>query len=97
MVVRNMYIILMYDITMDNNGSKVQRNIFKICKKYLFHVQLSVFEGEISKVQLETLKKELKKYIRPELDSVMVFMSRDKKWLDKEFLGKIETTTDNFL
>lgn len=92
-----MYIILMYDITMDNNGSKVQRNIFKICKKYLFHVQLSVFEGEISKVQLETLKKELKKYIRPELDSVMVFMSRDKKWLDKEFLGKIETTTDNFL
>ncbi|EUJ51038.1 CRISPR-associated endonuclease Cas2 [Paenilisteria rocourtiae] len=43
-----MYIILIYDIAQDNGGAKVSRNIFKICKKYLTHVQKSVFEGEIT-------------------------------------------------
>ena len=43
-------------------------------------------------------KLELDKYIRSDLDSVIVFKSRSKKWLDKEFLGKIEDdVTSNFL
>ena len=57
-----MYIILVYDILSDENGSRISRNIFKICKKYLTHIQKSVFEGEITPVLLRKLYLELRKY-----------------------------------
>ena len=95
----NMYVILVYDINLENKeGQKVLRNVFKICKKYLVHIQNSVFEGELLESQAMKLKAELDKYIREDKDSVIVFKSRNKRWLDKEFLGKIEDDkTDNFL
>ena len=43
------------------------------------------FEGEISKPQLMQLKKEMQPYINEELDSIIIFKSRQEKWLDKEF------------
>lgn len=94
-----MYIILVYDINLEENeGKRVLRNAFKTCKKYLVHIQNSVFEGEISEAAMLKLEKELKKYIRKDVDSVIVFKSRSQKWLDKKFLGKIEKDkTDNFL
>ena len=58
-----MYVVLVYDISKDENGQKRWSHIFKICKKYLSHIQNSVFEGEISKVQLAKLQQELKVYI----------------------------------
>ena len=80
-----MYVVLVYDISKDENGQKRWSHIFKICKKYLSHIQNSVFEGEISKVQLVKLQQELKVYIDSNLDSVILFKSRQQKWLDKEF------------
>lgn len=82
-----MYIILVYDIKMDNGGSKVLRRVFKICKRYLSHVQKSVFEGELTPAKLAALKKELKKWIREDRDSLIVFHSANKKWLKKDFWG----------
>ena len=82
-----MYVILVYDIKMDGDGSKVLRRVFKTCKKYLSHVQKSVFEGEITPAKLAALKKELKKWIREDKDSLIVFRSSNKKWLKKEFGG----------
>ena len=95
----NMYVILIYDIKLDNSeGNKVLRNVFKICKKYLVHIQNSVFEGELLDSQLFKLKQEIKKVIRKDTDSVIVFKSRNQRWLDKEFVGKIEDDkTSNFL
>ena len=61
------------------------------------HIQNSVFEGEISKPQLVQLQQEMKPYIDTELDSVIVFKSRQEKWLDKEFWGKKEDKTSFFL
>lgn len=58
-----MYIVLVYDISQTENGRKRWANIFKICKKYLSHIQNSVFEGELSKPQLMKLQKELEPYI----------------------------------
>ena len=84
-----MYVVLVYDISKDENGQKRWSHIFKICKKYLSHIQNSVFEGEISKVQLVKLQQELKVYIDSNLDSVILFKSRQQKWLDKEFWGKL--------
>lgn len=56
-----MYVILVYDINLENKeGQKVLRNVYKICKKYLVHIQNSVFEGELLESQLLKLKSELK-------------------------------------
>ena len=83
-----MYIILVYDIVMDKQGSKVSRHVFKICKKYLTHVQNSVFEGELTKAQLARLRSKLNRWIRKDVDSVIIYKNRNKNWLDKEFMGQ---------
>ncbi len=95
----NMYVILVYDINLESKeGQKVLRKVFKTCKKYLIHIQNSVFEGELLESQAIKLKAELDKYIRENKDSVILFKSRNQRWLEKEFLGKIEDDkTDNFL
>lgn len=95
----NMYVILVYDINLENKeGQKVLRNVFKICKKYLVHIQNSVFEGELVESQIIKLKSEIGRYIREDKDSIILFKSRSSRWLEKEFLGMIEDDkTDNFL
>ena len=95
----NMYVILVYDINLEEKeGQRVLRKVFKTCKKYLIHIQNSVFEGELLESQVLTLNSELNQYIRQDKDSVIIFKSRSIKWLDKEFLGmKEEDKTSNFL
>lgn len=94
-----MYVILVYDINLeDKEGNRVLRNVFKICKKYLVHIQNSVFEGELLESQALKLKSELDEYIREKKDSVILFKSRNQRWMEKEFLGMIEDDkNDNFL
>lgn len=92
-----MYVILVYDIVLDEGGSRVWRNVFKISKRYLHHIQNSVFEGEVTKVQILALQKELQQWIRKDRDSVLLFQSRDSRWLKKEFWGKQEDLTSQFL
>ena len=92
-----MYIVLVYDVSQEENGARRWSRIFKICKKYLTHIQNSVFEGELSKGQLAQLQKELKEYIDKELDSVIIFTSRQEKWLDKEFWGRKDDLTSFIL
>jgi len=95
----NMYVILVYDINLEEKeGSKVLKKVFKTCKRYLVHIQNSVFEGELLESQAIKLKAELNQYIRKDKDSIILFKSRSQKWLEKEFLGKIEDEkTSNFL
>ena len=92
-----MYIVLVYDVSQAENGARRWSRIFKICKKYLTHIQNSGFEGELSKGQLAQLQKELKEYIDKELDSVIIFKSRQEKWLDKEFWGRKDDLTSFIL
>lgn len=92
-----MYIILVYDIVLDDEGAKVLRKVFKECKKYLVHIQNSVFEGEVSESQLFKLETSLKKYIRKDTDSLIVFQTRNEKWLKKDFWGKEDNATSNIL
>lgn len=92
-----MYVVLVYDINQNNHGQKRWSHIFKTCKKYLTHIQNSVFEGEISKVQLVKLQQELEVFIDKEYDSVIIFKSRQERWLDKEFWGRADENTSIFL
>jgi CRISPR-associated protein Cas2 len=92
-----LYIILVYDIVMDEKGKKILPKVYKICKKYLVHIQNSVFEGELSESQVTKLQIELKKHIRTDMDSLIVFQTRNEKWLSKEFWGKEDDKTSIFL
>ena len=87
----------MYDIICDEKGKKILQKVFKICKKYLVHIQNSVFEGNISKVNALALKKELDVYIRKDKDSVIMFHTREERWMSKDFLGIVDDKTSNFL
>ena len=91
-----MYVVLVYDICGEDNGQKVLSKVFKTSKKYLTHIQNSVFEGEITESQIISLNAELNKIIRKNLDSVIIFKSRKEKWLDKEFWGIKDDALSNF-
>lgn len=91
-----MYVILVYDILADEKGPRISRNTFKICKKYLTHIQKSVFEGNLTELNYMKLKTELNKYIRKDKDSVLVFRSRAERWLEKDYLGLVDDKTSNF-
>ena len=92
-----MYVVLVYDISQNEDGKKVLPKVFKTCKKYLSHVQNSVFEGDITAAQIMQLQIELQHYIRKEYDSVILFRTRDEKWLTKEFWGISIDLTSNFI
>ena len=91
-----MYIVLVYDIVADEQGARVSRNVFKTCKKYLTNIQKSVFEGNLTELNYMKLKTELNQYIRKDRDSLLVFKSRDERWLEKEFIGLYDEKTSNF-
>ncbi len=80
-----MYVILVYDI-----GEKRVGKMLKLCRRYLNWIQNSVFEGELSNVKLKELINEAKKIMIEEKDSIIVFKSRQEKWLDKMIIGKEE-------
>ncbi len=87
-----MYVILVYDC-----GEKRVGKMLKLCRKYLKWIQNSVFEGDITEVKLEELKIKAKKIMKEEEDSLIVFISRNERWLEKEIIGRERSSTDNFL
>ncbi|MEQ8239199.1 MAG: CRISPR-associated endonuclease Cas2 [Cyclobacteriaceae bacterium] len=87
-----MYIVLVYDI-----GEKRVAKMLKLCRAYLNWIQNSVFEGEITEVKLRELKGKAKAIMDAEKDSLILFKSRDEKWLDKEVIGQEKNELDNFI
>lgn len=72
--------------------------MLKLCRGYLHHIQNSVFEGEITDARLEELKIKAKKImVEEDADSLIVFKSRNEKWLDKEIVGADKRPVDNIL
>ena len=86
-----MYIILVYDI-----GEKRVGKMLKLCRRYLSWIQNSVFEGEITEVKLKQLRAEAKA-IMVENDSLIIFKSREERWLEKEVIGEERASTDQIL
>ena len=87
-----MYVILVYDVNQKRVGK-----MLKLCRKYLNWIQNSVFEGEITEVKLKDLIIRASMIIKDEEDSIILFKSRDEKWLDKEIIGKEKNPLDFIL
>lgn len=87
-----MYIILVYDI-----GQKRVGKMLKLCRQYLNWIQNSVFEGSLSPAQLNELKSRARGIMNIEEDSLIIFVSRHERWLEKEVIGQEKNEIDNFL
>ena len=92
-----MYVILGYDIASAEGGDKRVGKMLKHCRKYLNWIQNSVFEGEITEVKLKEMLSGARKIMIEKTDSIIIFKSREERWLDKEIIGVERMTTDNFL
>jgi len=77
-----MFVILVYDV----NVKRVAK-ILKIARKYLYWVQNSVLEGEISEANLVKLKTELKRTMEDDEDSVIFYILRTTKYSSRESMG----------
>ncbi len=87
-----MYIIAVYDV-----GEKRVAKMLKLCRQYLNWIQNSVFEGELTEVQLKELKYKAQDIMKEDEDSFIIFSSREQKWMDKQVIGKEKNNLDNFL
>jgi len=87
-----MYVLLVYDV-----GEKRVGKMLKLCRRYLNWIQNSVFEGEITEVKLKELQGNAKKIMKLEKDSLILFKSRDERWLEKEIIGQERNPLDRFL
>lgn len=87
-----MYLILVYDV----NEKRVGK-MLKLCRQYLNWIQNSVFEGEITEVKLKELLYRAKQIMDEEVDSIIVFSSRQEKWMEKQVIGKEKNKLDTFL
>jgi CRISPR-associated protein Cas2 len=87
-----MYVILVYDINVKRVG-----RMLKVCRQYLNWVQNSVFEGETTPARLKELKMRLKKIMKPEEDSVLIYKLAEQRLMEKEVLGQERNPTNQFL
>ena len=80
-----MFAVLVYDVNQKRVGK-----ILKICRKYLLHVQKSVFEGIITESKLNALKDELKNAIDFDDDGICIYTTETTSVVMKEQIGVVE-------
>jgi CRISPR-associated protein Cas2 len=86
-----MYVIVVYDV-----DQKRVAKMLKLCRRYLHWIQNSVLEGEITEVKLKELIAEAHG-IMEEKDSLIIFKSRDERWLEKDVYGPEKNTLDTII
>jgi CRISPR-associated protein Cas2 len=86
-----MYAIVVYDVNQKRVGK-----MLKLCRRYLHWIQNSVFEGEITNVKLKELLAKARS-IMEDGDSLIIFKSRNNRWLDKEVYGKEKNAPDTII
>jgi CRISPR-associated protein Cas2 len=87
-----MYVLLVYDVEV----ARVTK-VHKFLKRHMHWVQNSVFEGELTEAQIETVKAGLRRLLSEETDSVLIYTARDRRWLSRETLGRERGETGNLL
>jgi CRISPR-associated protein Cas2 len=86
-----MYYIAVYDV-----GQKRVGKMLRLFRKYLHHIQNSVFEGELTDADFGRLKSEIEQIYEAEFDSI-IFFSMNGKYMDKETLGITKNEPTNFI
>ncbi|MCB9285381.1 MAG: CRISPR-associated endonuclease Cas2 [Lewinellaceae bacterium] len=87
-----MYVIAVYDVAAERTPK-----MLKLCRRYLHWIQNSVFEGELSELQIKELELDAKKIMDESHDSLILFKSRHFHYMEKQLVGKSLNDTDSFL
>jgi len=83
-----MFVILVYDVAEKRVGK-----VLKKCREYLFWVQNSVFEGDLTEMGLRQLKRELEHIIDKDEDSIIIYKFGTLKYSSREILGREKNST----
>ncbi|MGC9079698.1 MAG: CRISPR-associated endonuclease Cas2, partial [Nanopusillaceae archaeon] len=73
------YVIIAYDISIER-----QDEVREFLKRYLNHIQNSVFEGELSMDAIYYIKKNLEKMIDKNKDSVIIYVLPGKGYIKEK-------------
>ncbi len=88
-----MHIILSYDVNKKRCGK-----VMKICRKFLWHIQNSVFDGEISEKNYKLLIFQLNEVLLPnEGDSLLIYELRTTKYTSKKVFGGKFSKRENII
>lgn len=87
-----MYVIIVYDINVD----KVNK-VKSFLRQYLYWIQNSVFEGEVSDSEFEIIYNGLMKIIDEDVDSIIIYKLRMAELLNREVLGIEKSPIDEIL
>lgn len=63
----------------------------KVLRKYLFHIQHSVFEGELTTQMKNKLVNDIQNIIKEEDGNVIIYILPSEKPLDKILLGNTKS------
>lgn len=87
-----MFVIMVYDI-----AEKRVSKVLKKSRQYLYWVQNSVFEGEITEAKFKKLKDELARIINKDEDSVVIYNLRTTHYYSREVMGLEKGGQQNIL
>ena len=93
-----MKVILVYDIATEEPKDQQRLNkVRKVVRRYITHVQKSVFEGELTMSKLERMKSEILRVVDRERDSVIIYVLEDNAKYERQLLTDVPDPTDNIL
>lgn len=85
------YVIVVYDMQADRT-----RLALNFLRQYLTHVQNSVFEGEITEGDLETVSARLNDMLEPD-ESGIIYEVSSESYVDRTVIGDDPTDDARFL
>lgn len=88
-----MYYIAVYDVA----SPKRLPRVLKTFRKFMFWIQNSSFEGELTEGQYKELKSRLKEVCNKEEDSILFFCAEKKKYIKREVMGFEKNEITNFI
>lgn len=93
-----MKVIFIYDIELKEKKDQKRLNkVKKIGRKYLIHIQKSVFEGELTESQIYRMENDVLKVIDKNRDIVIFYILPDGVKLERKILSNLPDKTKNVL
>jgi CRISPR-associated protein Cas2 len=86
------YFIAVYDV----NVKRVAK-MLKLFRRYLHHVQNSVFEGELTIAQYQALQQDVRALMEEDTDSVIFYELRDERYTKRTVLGQDTANRSRFV
>ena len=85
------YVIAVYDVQADRT-----RLFLNYLRRFLVHVQNSVFEGEVTEGELERMRNGLKDLLEPG-ESTIIYTVSAEDYVDRTVFGEDPTEDSQFL